>query len=231
MASDKQTTILNSRQQAFSTKTNDGHWAKLRFLVDRNMVYLEAETGNPADRNRNRNFGRVRCPMAIADFEFFLLQWQKAIDADKEMSIQMQISDTVWKDGQRTKDPEPVCMLIVGKNDKLVPYIEVRDLTNVDLGTMRFFACTPDRRNFNVVTATGEAIPQAKLIAAYSAVWLNVWKRLVPMVLMSTYQPPAPPGSGGNYSHRNNSGGNGGGGRSAPAASDEELGLDEDIPF
>jgi len=230
MAYEKTSSILNGRPQTFSSKSADGHWATIRFLVNRNMVQLEAATNNPADRNKQRNFGKITCNISFVDFMFILDQFDKMIKSEKEASVAMQLSDTVWKDGQRTKDPEPVCRLTIGKNEKLIVYIEVEDLTNVGLGTLRYYPGTPDRRTFAVLSPTGEVVPPAKVINAYARSWYTAWSTLVPAVMVQEWQPPSPPGSNG--------GGGGGGGNSggapkrAPAnVSDGDLGLDDDIPF
>jgi len=219
----------------------------MSWRLARNNVELICDTGDPAMKNREKNWGKIKVPMSYRGAALVMGLIQQASLGNAEYCEIFQAYNHRWVNNQREKEITHMHDIVVQRSAEGVVSVTVIYRGEPGWPELKFILGLPDNRYEKLAHADGSQWTKAKLSQLVGRQMFDTMIPLLAHLGVTEYQPPEPPsggaGSGGGGGNRGGySGGAGGGQRPQAPRGDERPSarggygggtddVDDDIPY
>ena len=219
----KKTALSNSKLSLTAPcPTAQGKLSTLKWELYQNNPRIIVRSNDPAEMNRERNFGQILAPMDAPTFYAFLELLKTAYESTVEIKSRIENWNFDYLDGKRTQEPIHISDTWVGKDRDGCVFISVISKKE-DRPVIKFITAPADDRWHKFFHYDGTPYTKAETSNMYAKAYYNMLSEVMATLIITEYVEPPPyvPGgtTGNNYQQKSNN-------------SNNNVGIkDDDLPF
>lgn len=206
---EKKRTALSNSKLGLSAPcpTAKGKYSVLKWDLERNNPRIIVRTNDPAEMNREHNFGQILAPMGAPEFFAFLEFLKMATNSSEEMKNRIENWNQDYVDGKRTVEPIHISDTWIGKDKEGCVFISVVSKKE-DRPVIKFITAPADDRWHKFYHSDGTQYTRAEASVIYAKSYYNLLSGVMANLIVDEYVEPPPyvpnGGSGSNYQQKAN---------------------------
>jgi len=220
---EKKKTALSNSKLSLSAPcpTAKGKFSVLKWELFQNNPRIIVRSNDPAEMNRERNFGQIIAPMGAPEFYAFLEMLKLSYESPGETKSRIENWNQDYVDGKRTTEPIHISDTWIGKDREGCVFISVISKKE-DRPVIKFITAPADDRWHKFFHADGTQYTKAETSVIYAKAYYNMLTKVMANLICTEYVEPPPyvpgGGAGANYQQKPNN------------ANNSTI-KDEDLPF